>query len=169
MRSLSPLHLQFVIPGRLSVTLPFPFGAAARAAAEPAAEAASSDAPQSEAEQVQDTSGPVKPVASAEAAGPGEHCLTCDDGPDVKFTGDQLAQVVRGYHNMRAMLLTVFKTKGGKFIAVRTGLSLWPTERNRQEVKVLEDLNELPAFFGHSVLAKQLYAKLNLSVVQSVD
>jgi len=95
--------------------------------------------------------------------------LACDDAPDLSFEGRALAAVVTPYRNGRAHAYSVFETKAKRIVAVKTGLSLWPAERPRQEVKALDTLQEITGFFGFGPLAKHLYDKLGLQTAVTVE
>lgn len=159
--SATPAGLQFIAPGRLVVALSFPAQRACAMTSDPStqAEATPVDSPEpsSTPSAAQDVDSSLKTFA-----------LANDSGPDVRFEGRVLASSLRASRSLRSMLLSVMETKGGKIVAVRTGLSLVPGERNRQDVYVLDDLSGLPAVFGHDAQAKQLYSQLSLTVVQDI-
>lgn len=92
-----------------------------------------------------------------------------DNAPDVRCEAKVLGQVNRPFMNLRSEIFTVLETKGGKKLAVKTGLSMVPGERSRQSVKVAESDADVVEFFGHGRLAKELYETINLDTTQQVD
>ncbi|MNR71465.1 hypothetical protein D3C71_20910 [compost metagenome] len=85
-----------------------------------------------------------------------------DNQPDLRFRGEKLAAVATSLLRGRQVRMHVFRSSGGKFVAVQEGLSLWPTEEPRIKVEVYDELAQVVSLFGYSDAAKQLYARLGL-------
>lgn len=92
-----------------------------------------------------------------------------EDGPDLRFEGEMVCRLSEPFRNGRSFRLSLFKTKGGKFVGVSEGMSLWPGERTRSKVVIAETLEELPQKLGYSAQAKRLYQILKIDAVQHVD
>lgn len=88
--------------------------------------------------------------------------ITRHDQPTLRFEGIERARVTTEWRNGRCYYLTVFETKGGKWVALKEGVSLWPDEVVRSECKVFESVEQLPEFFGYCRAAKALYRQLGL-------
>lgn len=95
--------------------------------------------------------------------------LVNDGEADIRFEGRHLQSVSAVPRNGRTQTFTLYLTKGGRYVAVKTGHSVWPNERPRQEVKVIEKTQDIPAFLGYSPLAKELYKRLDLDLVNVVE
>lgn len=91
-----------------------------------------------------------------------------DDEPNLRFTGTILASAASYPRNGRQFVLCVAKTQGGKFVAIRQGLSIWLGEKDNVEVKVFDELAQVTDFFGYSNLAKNLYQQLGLAVDKTI-
>jgi hypothetical protein len=134
-------------------------GAAGKGAAAPAADESHYEAPVEGDER-------GSPPADAPLK---SYVLACDDAADVQFEGRVLAAAVQPYRNGRSHAYSVFETRSKRIVAAKTGLSMWPMERSRQEVKVFEKLGSVTDFFGFNTLAKTLYDQLGLKTAVRVD
>lgn len=92
-----------------------------------------------------------------------------DNQPDLHFEGRLIAQVASLPRQGRQYVLQVFETRSGKIVALRSGRSLWLGERDRVEARVLGSTAELPEFFGYGVLAKHLYAQLDVNAAETIE
>lgn len=92
-----------------------------------------------------------------------------DNESNLRFTGRILASSASYPRNGRQFVCWVAQTKGGKYVAVRQGLSIWLGERDKTEVKVFEELNQVTQFFGFSNLAKSLYQQLGIAAEENID
>lgn len=81
---------------------------------------------------------------------------------DLRFKGRLLAHVRTPLLRGRQHAYRVFRTEGGKIVAIKEGLSMWLNEHDRVEVQVYDDLEAIVAFFGFSPLAKALYEQLGM-------
>lgn len=106
------------------------------------------------------------------------YTLENDGAPDVRFTGELLASVASSNNNAssyysgstgRWSTLSLYKTKGGRFVAQSIGHTQWQGEHTRYKVGVCETVEEVAKFFGHGWLAKHLYHDAGLEVVQDVE
>lgn len=88
---------------------------------------------------------------------------------DLEFDGRLLAQVASPLQHGRQFVLRVFETRGGKFVATRTGVSLWIGEHTKAETAVYDTLQDVPKLLGFSPLAKHLYGALGLNTAQRID
>ncbi|PCS21917.1 hypothetical protein [Candidatus Enterovibrio escicola] len=85
--------------------------------------------------------------------------LDIDNAPNVRFTGELVANVAcsdnqaigSSYNGPtgRWIELSLYKTKGGKFICHQVGRTRRKDERDRFSGKVCETLEEVKEFFGH--------------------
>lgn len=71
--------------------------------------------------------------------------------------------------NGRWSVLKLYKTKGGKFICQRIGMTSWDKESDRYTGLVCTNMAEVVAFFGMSDLAKELYSDAGASAGADVD
>lgn len=95
--------------------------------------------------------------------------LVNDGDADVRFEGRHLMSVSSVPRNGRTQTFSLYLTKGKRYVAVKTGHSIWPGERPRQEVKVIENTQDIPEFLGYSPLAKELYKRLDLDLANVVE
>jgi len=105
--------------------------------------------------------------------------LEIDNAPSIRFAGELIASAASsdnqamggGYisQNDRWTELSLYKTKGGKFICHRIGRTRWYGERDRFSGKVCETLIEVKEFFGHRWLAKELYAEASIDDAVEVE
>lgn len=102
-----------------------------------------------------------------------------DNKPNIKFTGEELAHSSSSDNQAmgsnysgnvgRWSELTLYKTKGGKYICEQIGRTRWDGERDRKSGEVCETIEEVKAFFGHRWLAKELYDAAGISDTVEVD
>lgn len=105
--------------------------------------------------------------------------LAVDNAPNIRFTGELVGSaassdnqaVGRSYSGQtgRWTELSLYKTKGGKFICHQVGRTCWQGEHDRFSGKVCETLAEVKEFFGHRWLAKELYAEASIDDAVEVD
>lgn len=95
-----------------------------------------------------------------------------DNAPNIRFTGEEVAQVnsKSAYNDGgRWTVLKLYRTKSGKFICQSIGRTQWQGETDRYSAQVAEDHAGVIEFFGHGRLAKDLYREADISDVQDVD
>ncbi len=105
--------------------------------------------------------------------------LEIDNAPNIRFTGELIAKVSSSpdkalgsnYSGQtgRWTELTLYKTRGGKFVCHQIGRTQWQGERDRHTGKVCETLAEVKEFFGHRWLAKDLYDSAKIDTAEDVD
>lgn len=105
--------------------------------------------------------------------------LELDNEPDIRFTGECIAKVASSDNNAsgssfsgqagRWTELTLYKTKGGKYVCHQIGRTRWQGERDRYSGKVCDSLDAVVAFFGHRWLAKELYDTAGIDASKPID
>ena len=65
--------------------------------------------------------------------------------------------------------MRVYQTAGGKFVAVKTGMTSFIGEQDRVSTEVFENLDAIQEFFGASEVAKALYRELDLSFDEVIE
>ncbi|WP_150139439.1 hypothetical protein [Candidatus Enterovibrio escicola] len=105
--------------------------------------------------------------------------LDIDNAPNVLFTGELVAntassdnQAIGSSYNDqtgRWTELSLYKTKGGKFICHQVARTRRQDERDHFSGKVCETLEAVKEFFGHRWLSKELYAKASIDDVVEVE
>lgn len=88
---------------------------------------------------------------------------------DLRFEGKLVAGVQSALMRGRCFILSVYQTKGGKFVGVKRGVSLLLGERDNFEALVAGAIEELVPFFGYSPLPKVLYQQLGLTTDEVVE
>jgi hypothetical protein len=101
-----------------------------------------------------------------------------DNLPDLKFTGDLLAEVSSSSNNAywnysgskgRWSELALYRTQGGKYVCSQIGLTEWQGEHTRYSGAVCDDVGQVQEFFGHGWLAKELYAAADLDTAEVIE
>lgn len=93
-----------------------------------------------------------------------------DNDKDIKFCGEEIAAASSNTHsNFRWSELTLYKTKGGKFICQEIGVTCVDGETDRHSAEICETIDEVNAFFGNGWLAKELYDNAGFEIVEEVD
>lgn len=105
--------------------------------------------------------------------------LSIDNEPNLRFTGEEIASAASTDNNAagssysgqtgRWTELSLYRTKGGKYVCHQVGRTCWQGERDRYSGAVCETLDEVKAFFGHRWLAKELYAEAGISDAIDVE
>ena len=100
--------------------------------------------------------------------------LRRDYEPDVELTGWNVSDVSSfdgspGQRNARWTELSLFLTKGGKFVCQEVGRTRKPDESDRNRVHVAQTLTELSQAVGFGWLAKKLYAEAGIDVAEVID
>lgn len=93
--------------------------------------------------------------------------LAIDYAPSIRFTGELVASVANSDEEVmgssysgqvgRWTVLSLYKTKGEKYVCYQVDYTRWQGERDRIRGEVCETLTEVKEFFGHSRLAGELY------------
>lgn len=99
--------------------------------------------------------------------------LDRDNGPDVRFTGEQVAYVssrrTSGPGDIRWTELALYRTASGKWVCQEKGLSRMEGESIRYTVYVADTDQELIDQVGTGSLAKYLYAEANIECIEDID
>jgi hypothetical protein len=88
---------------------------------------------------------------------------------DLRFKGEMLAGVRTGVGFGRGWDYRVYRTAGGKIVAVQTGLTSFLGEQDRVSVEVFDKVEDVQQFFGATELAKVLYQRLGLTFEEFLD
>ncbi len=91
--------------------------------------------------------------------------------PALEFTGELVAGVTSNPHDDkdRWTELQLYKTNSGRYVMHVLGQTVLPDEHVRAKADVIDDIEKLPGVLGYTNLAKQLYAKINLVVKETLD
>ncbi len=101
-----------------------------------------------------------------------------DNAPDLKFTGELVAAASSSANNASSSYsgsvgrwteLSLYRTKGGKFVCQSEGCTQWQGEHNRHAAAVCETPEAVCEFFGSSWLAKELYENAGIDCAERVD
>lgn len=95
--------------------------------------------------------------------------ISRENQPNLRFEAVVLGQVLTLPHGGRGHQLVILKTRGGKYVGVKSGYSLFPGESVRNQVKVAEQLSDLTELFGFSYEAKRLYEQAGVETVETID
>lgn len=106
--------------------------------------------------------------------------ITLDNqgAPNLRFVGKLVAEMssspdqASSYYSGstgRYTILRLFRTRGGKFVAEKTGRTQWQGERDRINIAVCDDEKAVIEFFGHGWLAKDLYEEAGISDVTEIE
>ena len=86
-----------------------------------------------------------------------------DNDADLRFAGEVVADA-SSVHEMRTgkstgrwCELTLYRTRGGRYVCAQIGHTQWEGERKRHTAAVCDDEAAVIEFFGHGWLAKDLY------------
>ena len=99
--------------------------------------------------------------------------LARDDGPDVRFQGEQIAGASSFHHegprNTRWTELKLFRTKGGKLVCQEVGQTCWDGERTKYRLHFAESEAEMVEALGFGWLAKELYEDAGIDHAQEIE
>ncbi len=99
--------------------------------------------------------------------------LARDDGPDVRFQGEQIAGASSFHHegprNTRWTELKLFRTKGGKLVCQEVGQTRWDGERTKYRLHFAESEAEMVEALGFGWLAKKLYEDAGIDHAQEIE
>ncbi len=100
-----------------------------------------------------------------------EHEVITHDGPNIKFVGEQLATCSNQYeqNRTRAQILTLYRTKAGKYICSTVNTTQWQSESWEYQSCVCDSHEEIIEFFGYSDLAKQIYEDAKIDACTRID
>lgn len=101
-----------------------------------------------------------------------------DGERDLKFVGEKIASVSSSSNNASSSYsgstgrwteLTLYRTKGGKYVCQQIGRTCWQGEKDRYSGLVCETADKVAEFFGHGWLAKELYEAAEMDVSEQVE
>ncbi len=101
-----------------------------------------------------------------------------DGAADIRFEGELAAEAATSQNNAhpdysgspgRWTELELYRTKNGKFVAVRKSMTCWQGERDSHEAVVCDDAAAVVEFLGHDRLAKELYEAAGIDAAQAVE
>jgi len=101
-----------------------------------------------------------------------------DNDRDIKSTGETIASVSSSASNAhsgysgstgRWTELTLYRTKGGKYICEQIGYTQWEGEKTRYSGCVCETIDQVVEFFGTKWLSKDLYENADIEVAVEVE
>lgn len=108
-----------------------------------------------------------------------QYTVERDGARALKFTGEELASARS--HADQAMgsswsgsvgrwtELTLYKTKGGKYVCEKIERTQWQGERDRYSGATCDSTEEVMEFFGHGWLAKELYYNADIDDAEEVE
>lgn len=102
-----------------------------------------------------------------------------DNARDLSFTGELLAKVSSSPDTAmgssysggtgRWQVLSLYRTKSGKFICQRIDKTQWQGERDSYSAAVCGDYNQVVDFFGGGWLAKDLYEEAGVIAQEEIE
>lgn len=102
-----------------------------------------------------------------------------DNAKDLTFTGELLAKVSSSDNNAsgssysgqtgRWQVLSLYRTKSGKFVCQRIDRTRWQGERDSYSAAVCEDHSQVVEFFGSGWLAKDLYDEAGVVAQEEIE
>lgn len=98
-----------------------------------------------------------------------QYVIVREGEPDLRFHGKLVDAVRSSPYRGRWTEMRVYQTKGGKYVGVKLGCSMWLNETDRAHAQVAGTLEELAGFFGDSLLAKALTRRLGVQPFVDVD
>lgn len=94
--------------------------------------------------------------------------LTRENEPRLKFEGVLVTSASGELPNveeqMRWTELSLYRTKGGKFVVQRVKVSSYEGERNRYETWILSNLSTVTQLLGFGPLSQELYSRVNATL-----
>ena len=98
--------------------------------------------------------------------------VTRDDQPDLVFSGELIASSSSHHHegpqNTRWSELRLWRTEGGSFIAGKCHRTRWIGEKDSFSAQICDDEATVVEAFGHSDLAKSIYADADINATETV-
>lgn len=104
-----------------------------------------------------------------EDSGKGLIKIKVDNAPDIRFSGDEIAQFSSSWDSTQLHFsgeegwrteLILYKTIYGKWICQKVHETKWLDQKDELSAKVCTSLDEVKQFFGDDWVAKKLYEKL---------
>lgn len=103
-----------------------------------------------------------------------EHAICPDDGPSLKFTGVEIGfaskwtDYVNEFSNKKGTELRLYKTRGGKYICIRTEYKKG-IEDCYCFSTIAKNHKEVIGFFGHGCPARDLYISADIKDEIHID
>ena len=106
-----------------------------------------------------------------------EYEVKRDGARDLRFVGEELAQVQSSPHDCDANFsrsvgrwteLTLYQTKGGKYVAAERRFTLRTNEVDRFAAAVCDTGDDVVEYLGTGWLAKWLYSEAGLDTAEEV-
>lgn len=100
----------------------------------------------------------------------GEYTLIRDNDRDLAFTGYMVASTsdFDHYNDVITHYFTLYRTASGKFVCEAEKITKLGGDKNTNKVKVCNTLNEVIDYFGFSELAKSLYRKAGIKLIERI-
>jgi len=93
-----------------------------------------------------------------------------DGEPDMRFEGVQIAEVSsQSEGSQRWTVLRLFRTIGGRFIAVEEGHSVMAHEHTKYKADICETSEEVVNALGYGRLAKALYRAADINIAEEIQ
>lgn len=107
-----------------------------------------------------------------------EETVQRDDEPSITFVGKVIGTARSSTNNAsssysgspgRKTTLILYRTRGGKFVCEKIGITQWQGEKTRYSGAVCDSEAEVTKFFGFGWLAKELYDEAGITASINVD
>lgn len=107
-----------------------------------------------------------------------QYIVKNDSSRNIRFTGEVVASAESSPDTAHPSFsrstgrwteLTLYRTKGGKFVCHELGGTQWQGEHNRHRAAVCEDEEAVIEFFGTGWLAKELYDDAGMDCAVNVE
>ncbi len=98
--------------------------------------------------------------------------LENDHGADVQFTGEKIAHVTSqtpGRNKTRWTVLDLYRTRGGKWVCHKIGMTMWEGEDDLYTVYTADSDADLVAQVGVGRLAKELYDEAGIEHAENIE
>lgn len=107
-----------------------------------------------------------------------QYTIKNDGARNIKFTGEVLGHAASSPDTAhpkysrsvgRWTELTLYRTKGGKFVCEEVGHTQWQEEHDRHRAAVCDDQECVIEFFGTGWLAKELYEDAEIDCAIEIE
>ena len=95
--------------------------------------------------------------------------LPRDNAPRLAFMGSEIATVRSDWSHGYQHELALYRTRGNRYICQRVTRTQWQGDHDRFAVEVVDDGNGIMRYFGHGLLAKELYAEAGMEDVEEFE
>jgi hypothetical protein len=106
------------------------------------------------------------------------YVLKRDGEADVRFTGERIAEASSSAERSRGDYsgttgrwteLSLYRTKGGKYVCHSVGRTQWQGEHDRYATEVCNSEAAVVNYLGHGWLAKELYAEAGIDAAEEIE